>query len=309
MIQRRLVRLAAIAIGSATLIAAALMTTAHWRAIRTAAGDLRLAWLLAGVAALAACYGILCLAWSLLLRSLGATISSRDAFRAYALSQLPKYLPGRIVGHGVRVAATVRLGVPTWIAITSLVLDGIASIGVGTVVAVAGTLLGEEGLTPDTARWLILLLLVGTLIAAVATFARLPEGRWQALIGLPTLRRNQARLPAIVALYLIAWCLLGTAYWLIANAVEPLGVSHLIPVTVAVAVATGLGQLAIIAPAGVGVREGALFLFAQAWMGAPSALVFVALCRLLSVVIEATLTAIAALYASAGSEAAEAPPA
>jgi uncharacterized membrane protein YbhN (UPF0104 family) len=76
----------------------------------------------------------------------------------------------------------------------------------------------------------------------------------------------------------------------------------------AVAVATGIGQLAIIAPGGIGVREGALFLFARAWMPDPQALLFVSLSRAVAIGIEAALTLGAAAYSLARSSRSPATP-
>jgi len=67
-------------------------------------------------------------------------------------------------------------------------------------------------------------------------------------------------------------------------------------------------MLSVFTPAGLGVREGLLFLFVRGWMGSASAMLFVVLSRLLAFAVEVVLTLVAALGPPARELAASTPP-
>ena len=68
-------------------------------------------------------------------------------------------------------------------------------------------------------------------------------------------------------------------------------------------------MLSVFTPAGLGVREGVLFLFVRGWMGSASAMLFVVLSRLLAFAVEVLLTLVAALGPPTPALAAAIPPA
>lgn len=296
-----LVRALVTAIGIATLVSSLAVLLSRWDTIVGAAARLRLGWLVAGIAALGLCYAVFAGLWWAAVRVLGAGIRPGAALHAFALAQLPKYVPGRVVGHGVRVSAAKAAGVPVPVALASLVLEGALGLVGALAIAAGGLLLGIRVTDNRATQWLVTLFVAVLTAAASALLIRWPGGRWRERLGLPGLEGRRVGLVALAGGYAASWLVLGAAYWLLANAVAAVPVSIFLPLTVAVAVATGIGQLAVVAPAGIGVREGALYVFARAWMNDPQALLFVSLGRAAAIAIEVLLTAAATAKSLGGS--------
>lgn len=290
------VRVLVAVVGIATLVSSAAVVLARWDAIAGAATGLRPAWLALGAVVLGLCYGFLCVLWWALVRCLGAPLRLSTALHAFALAQLPKYVPGRVVGHGVRASVLRTTGVPVPVAIASLALEGVLGLLGALAVAAGGLLVGIRVTDGAATRWLLLAFGAAILAGTLGLFVRWPHGGWRERLGLAGLTGRRSRLLVITGGYAASWLPIGLAYWLLANAVTPFDVAHFLPLMVAVAVATGIGQLAIVAPGGIGVREGALFLFARAWMSDPQALLFVSLSRAVAIGIEAALTLGATAY-------------
>jgi uncharacterized membrane protein YbhN (UPF0104 family) len=286
-------------VGIATLVSSAAIVLARWDAIAGAATGLRPAWLALGTVVLSLCYGFICVLWWALVRCLGAPLRLGTALHAFALAQLPKYGPGRVVGHGVRASVLRTAGVPVQVTIASLALEGALGLVGALAVAAGGLLLGIRVTDGAVTRWLLLAFGAAIVVGALGLLVRWPHGRWRERLGLAGLAGRRAELVLVAAGYVVNWLPMGLACWLLANAVMPLDATHFLPLLVAVAVATGIGQLAIFAPAGIGVREGALFLFVRAWMPDPQALLFVSLSRAVGIGIEAALTLGATAYSLA----------
>jgi hypothetical protein len=92
--------------------------------------------------------------------------------------------------------------------------------------------------------------------------------------------------------------LVTLAHWSLAHAIAPLPAGQLFSLMVALSTSWAVGMLTFFAPAGLGVREGVLFLFARGWMGTSNALLFVTLSRLCSLLAEALLTLTGAVMSS-----------
>ena len=51
------------------------------------------------------------------------------AFRAFSLALLPKYIPGKILAHGIRAQLCVNAGVPIATALNSLLIEALFAVG------------------------------------------------------------------------------------------------------------------------------------------------------------------------------------
>jgi uncharacterized membrane protein YbhN (UPF0104 family) len=103
----------------------------------------------------------------------------------------------------------------------------------------------------------------------------------------------------LLVLYVCAWLPGLLAHWLLARAIAPVPSGEAFALLVALCASWAVGMLSIIAPAGLGVREGVLYVFVQSWMTSPEALLFVTLSRLLAFLVEVILT-LAAFALSVG---------
>ncbi len=264
-----------------------------WRALEltTRLTALPADWLLAAGLILLLHYLYLFLLWGLLLRRLGTRPRRSLLFRAYALSLLAKYLPGKVVAHGVRARLALQMDLPGPAVSSSLVWEALLVLGSAALFGLFGFFGPSLAPLHQAARWLILVFgLCGAGLLALGASGFAGE-RWTRWIGLPQLAEQPGWALALFLLYGVSWLTYGLSHWLLANAITPLPLDSLLPLAVALAVAWGLGFVSVIAPAGLGIREGALYLFVAGSLSQGEAILFVTLSRLLGFGVELMLTA------------------
>jgi uncharacterized membrane protein YbhN (UPF0104 family) len=217
-------------------------------------------------------YGLLIAGWRILLRGWGQQLSLKTAARIWCLSNLGRYLPGKVWSIAGLAVLAPRAGVAGWAAAASAVAMQALAVGTG-VAVVAAT---SPGAAPPVrlavafaiAMGSVFLLTARPLTAAVAraTAGRLP------VTPLPT--------SAVVfgaGAALASWFLYGAAFWLIT-----LGFTPATPTTLTMAVGSFtagyiVGLLALFTPGGLGVREMVLVgLLTPAVGGGPAIVVAVA---------------------------------
>lgn len=192
-------------------------------------------------------------AWRTTLRELGSPTSPGRAGQIYFVSQLGKYLPGSIwaavamlrLGQEAAIPRA-RMGYSYLLSMAFSLLTGLA-IGVPALIAYGGEYLP---LALATLAVLAVLLLWPRLLNAVLDK------------GLRLARRGQLEQPLsgpgiarIVLLYLLAWTLGGLHLWVLATAMDPDALYSPFPSIAAFSVASTLGVLVVLAPAGAGVRD------------------------------------------------------
>lgn len=247
-------------------------------------------WLLAAGLVLIIHYFYIFALWALLLRRLGSRFQIRPLFRAYVLALLAKYLPGKVVAHGVRARLALQMGLPGPAVSSSLIWEALFVLGSASVFGLLGYFGPTLAPLHQAARWLILVFgLGGTGLLAIGASGVVGR-RWTRWIGLPQLIGQPLWLVALFLLYGASWLTYGLSHWLLANAITPLPPSAFLPLAVALAVSWGVGFVSIIAPAGLGIREGVLYLFIAGSLPEGQAILFVTLSRLLGFGVELLLT-------------------
>lgn len=256
------------------------------------------AWITGAILALLAQYLTVFYLWRRVLALLGASAPSGLLYRAFALALLPRYIPGKVLGSGLRTALTTQAGVPFPVAVASLLWEMGLTLATGTLITAFGIAAGVSRELDSAARWpalAMLAVIVAGLAASLVSRIRELINTW---LRPGTAWRRPAALLGLLACYSGGWMLYTAAHWMLARAIGPFALGQALPLLVALAASWTLGALSLFAPAGLGVREGVLFLFARGTMGAPSALLFVTLSRLLIFGVEILLTLVAWLPAS-----------
>lgn len=243
------------------------------------------AWALAAslVPAVAAGFAGL-LTWRVLMAELGAPLPLRAAARIFFLSQLGKYLPGPIWS----VLGQMELGrayrVPRRVSVTVGVLVLAVSVTGG--VSLAVLLLPFAG--PDALHrywWAALLL--------PACYAALhPPVLGRALaFGLRLARREPlAALPSwpglrrALVLQVVVWLLLGLQVWFLLVGLDAPPGRALAAAIGGYALAYSLGMLAVVVPAGAGVREAVLVVCLAGVVSVPEALLVALITRTVATV-------------------------
>lgn len=234
--------------------------TTRWAELRAAGWDLRPGWLVGALAVGVANLFLLGGAWVDLLRSLGGTIGFLEGMRAWTWTNLGRYLPGRIWQIS---ALTLYLrekrglggvGLASSLALQVLLL----AVGGAVVFAVLGIPLASGN--PLLVGAAVTATVGGLVVALNPSMVARGTGWMSRAMGEPPqdVRPSRRALWRIAALVAVSWVANGVSLWMLwrgAGADAGPGVAFW---TGAYAAAYLTGYVALFAPAGLVVREGAL---------------------------------------------------
>jgi hypothetical protein len=224
-----------------------------------------------GLGAIAAYYLAFVVGWQLILRAMGIELDYRTALRAEMLSMLAKYIPGGVWTPAARVVAVRKVGVRN----TPLVLGSIAL---------------EAGLSAIAGVWpLAAFVLVLVVLLHPRVFSPLMTRIARRLGTGPIPRIRERVLLGLVGYYCLTWLLAGVALFFLARSVGNPPVSSIPYLGGVSAVGAIVAVLVVIAPSGLGVREGAMYGLLVAVMSPAAALGTVVLNRLGITVVELVL--------------------
>jgi uncharacterized membrane protein YbhN (UPF0104 family) len=218
--------------------------------------DFQSGWLVAASAVILATFTLLIETWRRVLQELGSSIAFRTAARIWFVSNLGKYVPGRIwtVTTMAMMAGEHRVPVGTVAASTVLIM--IANVATGFAVVLLTSAGIVRRLAGGTAG--VIAATIGMFVLLLAT--PYIAGHWNRIAA----RFHRAQLtvsvpPRAVVIAIagctISWLLYGLAFMLFVHSlIGRVGAPYWAFVT-ANASAYLVGYLAIIAPAGIGFRE------------------------------------------------------
>ncbi len=241
--------------------------------------------LLAACVLLVAGYGFSAALWGRLVVDLGGPrLPVADAVRLFMIANLGRYVPGKVWQIAGLAVLARRKGIPAVTATGAAVLgQGIALLG-ATAVGL-GALLGGS---PSMRRWGwagLVMLLTGVALVAMPGVFKWAAGLWFRLArqeppaGLRSVHALQWLL-----LYALNWTLYALAFGVLAAAFGHR--DDLVMVGSAFAAAYVVGYVLIFAPAGIGVREGAIVALLTPSMGAASAGALAVIARVWTTVVE-----------------------
>ena len=263
---RRSVALAAqLALAAGILWFAGRAVAAQWDAVRRAALDVHPSWGAIAVSGLIVLgtYGLLIAIWRGTLALWGARLPFRDAAHVWFVSNLAKYVPGKVWQIGAMGIMAQRRGVTAAAAVGSAIMLTLVNIAVGfaVVFATGAQVLEAAGARRQTtavgalatAAAIVALVAIPALLPHLAGAIRRISGRDVALPPVPA----RAVWLAIVG-NVAAWLLYGVAFQLLARGVLGRPTGDWVGYT---AVYTGsylVGYLVLFAPGGLVFREAAM---------------------------------------------------
>ena len=253
----------------------------QWADVRTAAGDLHPRWsfIAASCAVVLLTYALLIEVWRVVLRGWGARLPYPEAARIWVVSNLGRYVPGKVWQIGSMAMMARDQGVSGGAAAASAIVVTVLHTVAGfAVVAVTGSHAADIG------RVAVLVLAVACtsivllpwLLPRMSALASRVAGREVQIPLLP-----QRVLWTALAASSVAWAMYGLAFQLFAAGIlgTPTGAT-----TLYIAVFTAsylLGFLALFAPGGLVVREAVMAsALAKAGIGVGPAIVLVVASRL-----------------------------
>lgn len=222
--------------------------------------------------------------WSLITRDLGGPLlPPSEAMRLFMIANLGRYVPGKVWQIAGLAALAKQKGVPGATAAAAAVLGhGFA------LVAATGVGLGGIWTLADGAawRWIVPVgLVVGLMVGLAPPVFGPVTSLWFRLSKTPppeSLQWNHALRWLLIAF--TNWVVFAVAFWLF---VSGLGYeAPLIASTTGFAAAYVVGYVFILAPAGIGIREGMLVVFLAPHFGAVAAGAIAAAARLWTTIIE-----------------------
>ena len=205
--------------------------------------------------------GFSALYWFLLLHLLGQRPQFLATLRAYYVGQLGRYVPGKVVGLGMRARLLTGPGVGFGVALLTVVYDSLTTIASGVILGLVVLALGASGRLALGWRALGLLAVVGVLLLPgvfnwLADRTTRPFRRPDA----PPLPRIRTRaLAPGLGITACGWLLHGAALWAVVESLAPgvwqapLGAWGRCAAYVGLAYAAGF--LVLAAPGGLGVRD------------------------------------------------------
>src|SRR5829696_3726236 len=234
-------------------------------------------WLfVAATVLLALSYGLVAWLWGLALHRYAGTPTSSGA-RIWFLSNLARYVPGNVWSYVGAVELARREGVARRVTLAVMALTQILSVGVA-VAAGLPVLLAE---------------------LAVLFRGRLLELARRRMPGFDPaeLTPSAGTVAWLVAGYAVYWAVTGLAFAALVAALHPLAAGDVPLVVAAYAAAYAAGFLALLTPAGLGVREGVLVVALAPVLPAGPPLVVALVSRLWMMLVELAGAAVAHLVA------------
>ncbi|MBK8247514.1 MAG: flippase-like domain-containing protein [Gemmatimonadetes bacterium] len=219
------------------------------------------------------------LGWQRLLRDLGVRASFVALARLFLVSNLGRYLPGGKAWQMAIIAAMATdSGLPPARVAASSLGQGVVGMGVGVLVLVAagGSALGVSPVLLAFSLAGVVALLLGP--ASVRALPQLAAGIERRVPGITTVTART--MWTLLWTATASWLLWGVALYALGRAVLPLAGLSLVTSVTAWTGSFLAGLLLVIAPAGLGAREGVMqAVLARAVLPASDILVVVVLAR------------------------------
>lgn len=230
----------------------------------------------------------------IIMRLLGAPSSFARVFKLNFSTNLGKYIPGGIWPVFGRLTLGPKLGLPRRIVAPGMVLEAGLSIAGGLMVFFASLVFG--GVMPrGTQPWqwvaLAAIVLVGT---SPPVFRRvLALGFRLAKVDAPVPRLSFGATLALVVYYGVAWFVAGVAFRLYTLALVAGAPGNVLQYAGIYAAASVAGLVVLLAPGGIGVREGVISLLLAPLVGPAMATVVGFSARIWSTLVELSASAVA----------------
>ena len=243
---------------------------------------------------LALSYGLVAWLWGVALHRAAGTRVATGA-RIWFLSNLARYVPGNVWSYVGAVELARREGVARRTTLAVMALTQVLSVGVA-VAAGLPVLVAERARLGRPALLGALVVAAGAALAALFRRQLLDLAR-RRLPGFDPadLTPSAGTVVLLVAGYALYWAVTGLAFAALVASLYPLDPGDVPLVVAAYAAAYAAGFLALLTPAGLGVREGVLVVALAPVLPAGPALVVALLSRVWMMLVELAGAAIAQL--------------
>jgi hypothetical protein len=261
--RRRLAWAATLAVVAFVLWRAAEDLSGQWSAVQTRAGSLRPAWGLvaASTVIVLATYALLIHAWRTLVGAWGGPLGFGTATRIWTISNLGRYLPGKVWSIAAMGLLARQAGVPAGAASGAAVAGTLVNIAAGFAVLLLSSSRVLRALAPGAESLAVAVAAAAAVGLLALPFVLGPAMRVASRLlkrDVPVREAPRAVLWLVVLANVAAWVGYGVAFGVLAAALAPASAGNWVGY---LAVFTGsylVGYLALFAPGGIGFREYAM---------------------------------------------------
>jgi len=220
------------------------------------------------------------LGWRLILLGAGTRITPKQAWRIWFITNLGRYVPGKIWHVVGRVDLGRSIGIPAPVTIASFIYEMVLAIGTGLLISLSVLpLLNFSGF--NALGWFITLFV----IIAIVIYPPVFTGIINFLLRLtkrPALAFHLSlfQVAGLGLFYLAFWSIQGAGFFFLVKAITPVAWAWLWPLIGIFVGAWVLGFLSFVSPGGLGVREGVMVLLLGTLLPAGVAVVIAVVARL-----------------------------
>jgi len=236
-----------------------------------------------------------CIAWKLTFSNFGYPLTLRSVGRILALSDLGRYIPGKIATVGGVLYLAAKEGVPPRTSGTVMFINLVIPLLVASIIFALSLLFLDFRINLSPALWSIagIVLLGSTVLLQPPLFNRLSSflhrivkrGQFKCTVSYSFLNQN-------ASIVIISWILQGLAFFLIAQAFFEIPNPSLPYFIGGNAIAFMIGLISIFAPAGIGVKEGILYVVLIQTLPSSEVAILVLIWRIFTTVLELMLAGI-----------------
>jgi len=276
------------------------MVWENWNQVREASFTFKPFSLILSTLIFAFSYFIQIWAWYLITLRLGIAISWGETLEGWFTSQLGKYLPGKIwlllgrfTYYESRGKSKKIISVALYFeTVTLLVAAGLIFLGTFPFFREMGPFYSGK-----QSWWLILLCLFAFIFLHPWVLQKILNWFLLKFKRDPiSLSISYPNILWILIVCIFVWVVEGFGFYLFIDSITPVSEKYILFLTGALAISTTLGLIAIFAPSGLGVREGALVYLLSLMMATPVAVVISILTRLWMTLIEIGLIGVVYLF-------------
>ena len=245
-------------------------------------------------------YFIQILAWYLITLKLKIALSPSDTLRSWFYSQWGKYLPGKIWVFLGRFYLYESKGKSKKDISVALYFEMATVIAAASLMFLVALIFFEEvrpSYIERQSMWLLVLFLSGLISLHPRVFQKILNWTLVQFKREPiSLSISYSDVLLILFVGIVSWVISGVSFYLFVDSVYPVSSKYVVFLTGALAFSSTLGLIALFAPSGLGVREGALVYLLSFMMPGPVAVVISVLTRIWMTFIETGLIGMVYLF-------------
>ena len=234
---------------------------------------------------------LIALGWNLILRVLGGRLSHKRALKIFFITDLAKYIPGKVWTMVGKVYMCKEEGVPVAVTSTSVVIQPLIQVISGLLIFLLSLPFWTK--TSDFINnlyFFFLLIPLGLLLLHPAIMTKPLNFVLKKLKQKPIeLKIKYSHILSILLLWCGLWVLTGITYYFLIISVHPFPLLNL-PVTIGIFAIAGVSQF--LTPSGIGVLEGMLTVLLGLYFPIPVAILIALLVRVWKTVSELVCVAI-----------------